>query len=141
MKNIVQTKTPVYITLEDIVRLAKSEKEPHGHRLVELHSLGFHQKVVEHLLQNPKKVMERARQRVSEWLDGEQPFAGSKAYALAWQELLNQPVNKIIDILLSDTPKARALRQTTPFAGEISEEEREEVIRVIKPFVFESKTL
>ncbi len=101
---------------------------PHGHRTAELRSLAYHELVAERLEQDPA-VLARARQRVASWLASGGP--AHPAYARRWQALLERPVAEIVRILAADDQAARDLRQNTPFAGVLTNEERWRVIREI----------
>jgi len=46
-----------------------------------------------------------------------------------WQEFLNGPVSGVIEILRSSTPLSVELRQNTPFAGALTQQERLDVLR------------
>jgi hypothetical protein len=45
-------------------------------------------------------------------------------YARLWQALLAGPVERLREVLVAETEEARALRQSTPFAGAIEPRER-----------------
>jgi len=47
----------------------------------------------------------------------------------AWDELLAGPVDEVLEVLSSRTPRARDLRQNSPFAGVLTEAERRRVLR------------
>jgi hypothetical protein len=88
------------------------------HRLAELRSLAYHRAVAERLAD--PRVVESARARVRQWLErGHVPV-----YAVAWQRLLEGPVEELRAALEADTEAFRALRQATPFAGVIDARER-----------------
>ncbi|WP_354498884.1 hypothetical protein [Mycetocola sp. 2940] len=41
-----------------------------------------------------------------------------------WAELVDSPVGVLIDGMLADTPEGRELRQNSPFAGALTQDER-----------------
>jgi hypothetical protein len=89
------------------------------HRLAEKRSLAFHRVVADRMLGDPR-ILERAREQVRSWLkEGRSPF-----YAAAWERLLAGPREGLLALMLSDTEEARALRQSTPFAGALTPRER-----------------
>ena len=45
-----------------------------------------------------------------------------------WERLIDQPLDELLTVLTSRTPKGRELRQNSPFAGLLSDEERERVL-------------
>src|ERR1700730_1186905 len=89
------------------------------HRLAEARSLAFHRVVADRMASNPA-ILERARDRVQAWLA--QGIAPS--YARAWERILRGNVDQLHGILIADTEEARALRQSTPFAGAVEPRER-----------------
>lgn len=101
----------------------------HIHRRVELRSIALHQVVVERMRDN-SEILDKARARVHLWLVDGGPT--HPVYARRWQELLAQPLPEILEILVADTEWMRDLRQTTPFAGVLTDEERWEIIRHIR---------
>lgn len=46
-----------------------------------------------------------------------------------WDALLAGPVDDVLEVLASRSPRARELRQNSPFAGVLSEGERQRVLR------------
>lgn len=83
------------------------------HRLAEARSLALHEAIAEALRRDPSLV-EMARQRMRAWKASGHLVA---AYADAWLSILDRPVEQICETITEDTEEARALRQTTPFAG------------------------
>lgn len=53
----------------------------------------------------------------------------AKTWIKEWKRLLNGPLDQLRDVMLGDTELARELRQFSPFAGAISQEERMDAIR------------
>ncbi|MCC6993249.1 MAG: hypothetical protein IT370_01340 [Deltaproteobacteria bacterium] len=98
------------------------------HRLAEERSLALHRLVVERARTDPQ-VLRKARQRVSEWLV---TGATARFYAEAWAELLRRPDEAIFAALVDGSEAARALRQTTPFAGVIDPRTRWRLWREVR---------
>ncbi|MGH7790416.1 MAG: hypothetical protein ACRERC_26335 [Candidatus Binatia bacterium] len=90
------------------------------HRRAELRSLVYHRQIAARLANEPDLII-RARQRVSGWL-----AAGSvaPAEAEAWAEVLAADATSIAVLLSEDSEHARALRQSSPFAGALTAAER-----------------
>jgi hypothetical protein len=72
----------------------------------------------------------RARARVEGWLANGGPV--HPEYARRWLELLDRPLDELAAALTEDSEEMRAMRQTTPFAGALSDEERLAVIRDVR---------
>jgi hypothetical protein len=90
------------------------------HRLAEERSLAFHRAVAARVLADPSLLV-RARERVRGWLASGDVHPD---YAAAWAEILDQPVTELVQLLVSGSESARALRQSTPFAGFLPPRER-----------------
>ena len=98
-----------------------------GHRTAELRSIELHRLVAERL---DEPMVERARTRVQEWLSTDGPE--HPVYAQRWLELLARPVGAVAAALTEDTEEMRDMRQNSPFAGVLSDEERLAVIRRVR---------
>ncbi len=94
------------------------------HRLAELRSLAYHQRIAELLLEDPS-VLEQAREVLRGWLEA----PNRHPYAEDWAELLDRPPAEIGEALLTDDDAGRTRRQTTPFAKVIDAEERTRIWR------------
>jgi hypothetical protein len=99
---------------------------PHGHRIAELRSLEYHRLIAERVKRDPE-VLRRARERVACWLAEGGPV--DRGRALRWQHVLHLPVPELVRVLTRDDETGRDLRQNTPFAGVLTNEERWRVIR------------
>jgi len=64
---------------------------------------------------NLDRLREQARGQATRWLD-------------EWERLLRGPVQRILTALTAPSPKGRELRQNTPFAGVLPDEERARVL-------------
>lgn len=121
-----ETVLKLFSTLEIPLR-AEPEERSDRHRLAELRSLAMHRRIAGMIRSDPS-VADSALARVRGWLDGSVYFPASKEYAEAWLALLEGPRPILLDLLASDSELARALRQSSPFAGALSEPERQRVI-------------
>ena len=45
-----------------------------------------------------------------------------------WRATLDSGLDQVLNVLVSNTPQARELRQNSPFTGILSEEERRKVL-------------
>jgi hypothetical protein len=100
------------------------------HRLAELRSLAMHQRLAR-MIEDDPSTLEKARSRVQRWLEGSEYFTGSRSYANRWSELLSGPRQQLLDVLTSDDEESRALRQSSPFAGFLSERERKAIMDAV----------
>jgi hypothetical protein len=101
-------------------------KRARTHRLAEIQSLAYHRLVAERL---NEELVDTARRRLDRQLrDGRiDPRWGSE-----WERILDLPVERIKQRIGSDTPRARELRQTSPFAGVLTEQERQRLIDAVR---------
>jgi len=97
-----------------------------GHRRAELRSLAYHRALARRLR---RPMVDEARHVLWKWRDQGKIDA---RYAQPWEELLDRPLPEIRRILVEDTPKARDLRQNSPFAGMLSEPERRRIMQAIR---------
>jgi hypothetical protein len=102
------------------------------HRLAEARSLAYHRAIAERLPNDPA-IVSAARARVERWL----AEGRSAHYAGEWQKVLAAPPTEIRAVLVADTEYARALRQTTPFAGAIGPRERWRIWKEVRSGVRE----
>jgi hypothetical protein len=91
-----------------------------GHRTVELRSIELHRLVAERL---DPVLIARARKHVEDWL-AQPDHPVHPVYARRWLDLLALPVDELRVKLVEDSPGMRDLRQSTPFAGVLTDEER-----------------
>lgn len=73
-------------------------------------------------------ILARALARVRAWETGA-PMSAS--YVAAWRAALEGPRPALVALLLDPSEHARALRQTTPFAGALSPRERWRIFREV----------
>jgi hypothetical protein len=96
-----------------------------GHRAAELRGLAYHRAVAGAL---NDQVIRDARDRLSRWrAEGRI----DPRYAREWEEILDQPTAQISQLIAEDTPRARDLRQSSPFAGTLTEPERQLVLHAV----------
>jgi hypothetical protein len=95
--------------------------------VAEERSLEMHREVAR-LLRTRPELLEAARARVQGWL---QDGSVSRFYASAWAELLVRPLDELISALLDAGENARALRQTSPFAGALDARTRWRIHREV----------
>jgi hypothetical protein len=103
---------------------AKPASRYSDHRILDARSLAMHCKVVLKISQD-SRLLEKARTNLSRWsakIDGPKP-----RYLKEWQEILEKPWPTIAEMMTSMSEDAIRLRSSSPFAGILSEEEREQI--------------
>jgi hypothetical protein len=113
---------------------SQSGKPLSDHIRIEERSIALHRAVAERIRENPK-LMEEATNNLHQHL--QQSFSeGRKPVSslLEWQELLeNQSLDQVLEFMVSDSEKARRLRQSSPFAGIITLQERWRIYEAYRP--------
>jgi hypothetical protein len=99
---------------------------PRSHGTAERRSLAYHRAVATRL--DPQLVVE-ARERVDRLADEGHLHP---SYAERWRALLALPIDEIRNAIAADEPEARELRQSSPFAGVLTEQERRRIIEAIR---------
>lgn len=87
-------------------------------------SLALHQAIAEKLRRDPEVVLERARRNLRQMID---LHPGARPLLEDWVQILERPLEEIVDVMVDPRPHARELRQVTPFAGVLSAAERARV--------------
>ena len=96
------------------------------HRLIDERSLAFHRLIAAKLRSHPA-LAEKARANLARWL--ETCSAGAKPALLEWQLLLSGPFDDLLAFMEATDERATRLRQSSPFCGILTEEERLAIIR------------
>jgi len=97
-----------------------------NHRLIDERSLAFDKLIAEKLRGDPTLV-DKARANLARWLQA--CDARSAPAMLEWQLLLHGPLPELLALLESTDERATRLRQSSPFCGILSPEERLAIIR------------
>jgi hypothetical protein len=91
-----------------------------GHERIDARSLAMHRAIGVKLRANPALV-KAARATLERWLER----GGSAVpYYLRWREILSLPVEQVAEMLVAESEQMTALRQSSPFAGMLSNQER-----------------
>jgi hypothetical protein len=95
---------------------------PRTHEWIDQRSLALDEAVAKKLCQQPE-LLEKARLNLARWIHERQPTV--PIVLLEWQTILSEePIDNIIELLRSSGEEARRLRQSSPFCGILSVEER-----------------
>jgi hypothetical protein len=76
-----------------------------------------------------ERLVREARKRLSRWRKSD---AIHPHWADEWDRVLEMPVGKIAKLISSNSERARELRQSSPFAGVLTEQERRRVVRMVE---------
>lgn len=98
------------------------------HRVNEERSVAYHRSVAEKLRLEPV-LLEQARARVAAWQTG---ATAPRFYAEKWADVLNRDLGAICQFLVERSDFADELRQSSPFAGSLSPQERWRIWREVR---------
>lgn len=98
---------------------------PEAHRTAERRSRAYHQVVADRL---DEQLAEEAKRRIETLSEQDKIHP---VYAELWRKILSRPIPAIADAIVEDSEKGRALRQSSPFAGVLNEQERRQIIDVV----------
>ena len=93
------------------------------HDRLDERSLAMHRLIAAKLQANPA-LLEKARENVRRW----QASDGRPTLALAqWEQILRGPLSQVAQFLAERSERATRLRQSSPFAGILTETERQTI--------------
>jgi len=102
--------------------MVERQKLTRTHEWIDQRSLALDKAIVQKLLVQPA-LLHRAKDNLQRWIQQRQPTVPQ--VLLEWQEILDTwPFERIIELLTSSEQEPRRLRQSSPFCGILSEEER-----------------
>ena len=107
-------------------RLLPRTSTASGHRRAELQGLAYHRAVADHLT---RQDVRDARRRLARWRAG---GLIDERWADRWENLLDQPIRDIRRTISANDDAATDLRQSSPFAGTLSELERRRVLEIVR---------
>jgi hypothetical protein len=97
-----------------------------GHRTAELQSLAYHRLVADRL---DGSIVGDARRRLDRWRRDDRI---DPRWAEEWDRVLSMPLPRIAKAISADSPTARELRQSSPFAGVLTPQERRRLVRAVE---------
>jgi hypothetical protein len=101
-------------------------RRPRTHRVPEVQSLAYHRAVAERL---DEGVVDEARRRLRRWREDDRIHP---RWADEWERILAMPLPQMAKAISADTAPARGLRQSSPFAGVLTEQERRRLLRAVE---------
>ncbi|HJS92989.1 MAG TPA: hypothetical protein VJ741_01910 [Solirubrobacteraceae bacterium] len=96
------------------------------HRRADRRSLAYHRAIAKRLR---RPMVDAARRQIWQW---QREGRIDDRYAEAWLDVLDRPVLEVKRELAADTPMMRDLRQSSPFAGTLTEAERRKIFAEIR---------
>jgi hypothetical protein len=90
------------------------------HSRLDERSLALHQLVAKKLQADPT-LLAKARANVRRWQRGD---GGSSSALVEWERILRGRVDQVAEFLVERSERATRLRQSSPFAGILTDDER-----------------
>ena len=100
-----------------------------GHRRIDLRSIALHRAVAEKLRANPA-LLDIAHDNLDRW---SRTGGHSQPYWDEWRRILGLPLEELLALLVEDSERMAALRQTAPFAGVLDPRERWAIYESFEP--------
>jgi hypothetical protein len=91
------------------------------HSELDARSLRMHQLVADKVRRDPA-LLDRARQTLAHWR--QTVNVRTQPYLAEWEQLMGQGINACLAAAVENSEKAQALRQCSPLAGLLSNQER-----------------
>lgn len=91
------------------------------HQEIDQRSLEFHRLVAERVMRDPA-LFNKARMTLARWR--QTVCVSSQPYLQEWDRLMDQGVEICLSVAVEDSERAAALRQSSPFSGVLTNQER-----------------
>jgi excisionase family DNA binding protein len=83
------------------------------------------------LVHDPDRVLDLARRNLAQ-LQAVHTRGQGARWVAEWDTILRGPIDRVLETLTSRTPRARELRQNSPFAAVLTETERAEILAAFR---------
>ena len=93
----------------------------------QVRSLWLHQAIARRVVVDPDGTIRRARSNLQR-LEATHPRGLAAQRLEEWEELLDGPIDELLEVMTSRSERGIELRQNSPFAGVLSEHERGRVL-------------
>lgn len=100
------------------------------HRILDARSLAMHCRIAMKI-DKDKELLEKAKANLERWQD-KSPDPEPR-YLREWRNILERPWPEVAELMTSMSEEATRLRSSSPFAGILSAEEREQVYAAFRP--------
>ncbi len=91
------------------------------HQEIDERTLAMHRLVAEKIRQTPA-LFDKAKATLARWRTT--VSVSSQPYLLEWELLMNQGVETCLAVAVEESERAKALRQSSPFAGLLTHQDR-----------------
>jgi len=105
----------------------------------QLRSLWLSHAVAAAVVRDPRGVLDKARLNLRRLLDSS-ARGSARVWLQRWEKLLDGPVEDVLEALTSKSPLSRELRQNSPFAGVVNDNDRRTILENFSAARHEEKT-
>lgn len=92
-------------------------------------SLWLHRALLTHIMLDPKTVLQAAHQNIASWKPKHRGDSMVSHYLDLWEQVLDDGVDRVAAVLTGTDETSMELRQNSPFAGILTDDERQRVLR------------
>lgn len=92
-------------------------------------SLWLHRALLGHLMIDPQGVLQTAQKNITSWKPGHRADGMATRYLQQWERVIDGGVDDVVGVLTGTDEVSSELRQNSPFAGVLSDNERRQVLR------------
>jgi hypothetical protein len=92
-----------------------------SHQDIDSRSLALHRLVADKMKRDPA-LFDRARSTLARWRTSVAP--ATQPYLAEWERLMDQGMEACLAVAVEDSEKGNALRQSSPFCGLLTNQER-----------------
>lgn len=97
------------------------------HQEIDQRSLAMHRLVAEKIRRDPA-LFEKARRTLARWRTIVCP--ASQPYLDEWEQLMKRGIDACLAVAIEDSERANALRQSSPFTGILTNQERYSFLKI-----------
>lgn len=112
------------IRSSEVQRLAASELTREQEK-----SLWLHRALLGPLMLDPARVLQIASENIARWKPQQRVDGMATRYFQQWEEVIDSGVDAVAEVFTSQDESSNELRQNTPFAGVLTDDERRQVLR------------
>lgn len=92
-------------------------------------SLWLHRALLAHLMLDPQKILKTALTNIEDWKSKHRSDGMVTQYLEKWERVIDSGVDNVASVLTGSDGASRELRQNSPFAGVLSDDERRLILR------------
>ena len=105
-----------------------------SHLDIEKRSIILHQAIADKIIKNPS-FLEKAKENLHRWSSMKDQNRSSK-YFKEWEKILEKDVDEILKIMVENTEQMHLLRQSSPFTGILTPQERWKIYETFRAWTY-----